>query len=280
MLPRLSPTFIPLDHGFKSIERSWDFFCPYKRWVDDRVVAGDMLRSTLEHHREQCIEWAKEYHGDLNTYSKYAAQVLYAEYQYPGENFDGVVPDPDPVYSDVFAGYFQDQKYLREVVNDREGLCKLLDKFFHCDLRSSNSNNMASLVGIIRNVTRSLIESANSQYETLKQNDTVVNKDLMHKNEKDQLGNDSKKVWKDEQCLPISTDEGKFQEAAEKLTEGYFVTKEGAEEVNFIRAATVDSDDDFENLECSEGSMESNRAASEEAASNSIENDDDSWVLA
>ncbi|KAF7900675.1 uncharacterized protein EAF01_007977 [Botrytis porri] len=115
-LPEFEPKFIKLQnkHPRESDDYHssmfWEMAIP--RLARHKMLGQDQ-KSVTDRYNVKC----EEYYGDTvnNNYFMYCWDKTTSNYSFPGENFVG--SDPDPVYSEVFAQYFNEQAQVRDEMN-------------------------------------------------------------------------------------------------------------------------------------------------------------------
>ncbi|KAF5874226.1 uncharacterized protein Bfra_004232 [Botrytis fragariae] len=116
-LPTFTPEFIQLRNkhriGSDSYHSSmfWEKAIPR---LARHKMSGLDQKAVTDRYQAKC----EEYYGDTvnNNYFMYCWDKSISDYFFPEESFVG--SDPDPIYSEVFAQYFNEQAQVRDEMNE------------------------------------------------------------------------------------------------------------------------------------------------------------------
>ncbi|TEY62718.1 hypothetical protein BOTCAL_0158g00130 [Botryotinia calthae] len=116
-LPRFTPQFIQLQNKHPSRTESYNssmFWETAIHRLARHTVSGKDQKVIIDNYKAKCVE----YYGDTvnHSYFMYAWNKSISNYFFPGKKFVG--SDPDPVYSEVFAQYFNEQAQVRDEMNE------------------------------------------------------------------------------------------------------------------------------------------------------------------
>ncbi|KAK6610250.1 hypothetical protein H4I95_03309 [Botrytis cinerea] len=115
--PRFVPQFIQLQNKHPGESDSYNssiFWETAIHRLARHVMSGKDQKVIIDNYKAKCVE----YYGDTvnHSYFVYAWDKSISNYFFPGEKFVG--SDPDPVYSEVFAQYFNEQAQVRDEMDE------------------------------------------------------------------------------------------------------------------------------------------------------------------
>ncbi|KAF7956941.1 hypothetical protein EAE96_004265 [Botrytis aclada] len=115
-LPEFTPQFIQLQNKHPSRSDSYHssmFWETAIHRLARHTMSGRDQKVVTDRYMAKCVE----YYGDTVNinYFMYCWDKTISNYFFPGEPFVG--SDPDPVYSEVFAQYFNEQAQVRDEMN-------------------------------------------------------------------------------------------------------------------------------------------------------------------
>ncbi|KAF7879844.1 uncharacterized protein EAF02_008014 [Botrytis sinoallii] len=116
-LPEFTPQFIQLQnkhpHDSDAYHSSmfWEKAIPR---LARHTISDQDQKAVTDRYQVKCVE----YYGNTvhNNYFMYCWDKSISTYFFPGESFVG--SDPDPIYSEVFAQYFNEQAQVRDEMNE------------------------------------------------------------------------------------------------------------------------------------------------------------------
>ncbi|THV47742.1 hypothetical protein BGAL_0291g00060 [Botrytis galanthina] len=116
-LPAFIPRFIQLENkqpNESDAYRSSMFWEKAIPRLARHTISGQDQKGVTDRYRAKCVE----YYGDTvnNNYFMYCWDKSISNYFFPGEKFVG--SDPDPIYSDVFSQYLNEQAQVRDEMNE------------------------------------------------------------------------------------------------------------------------------------------------------------------
>ncbi|TGO35972.1 hypothetical protein BHYA_0139g00190 [Botrytis hyacinthi] len=116
-LPEFAPRFIQLENKHPSRSDSYHSSMFWEKAIPRlarHTILGQDQKAVTDKYKAKCVE----YYGDTvhNNYFMYCWDKSISNYFFPGENFVG--SDPDPIYSGVFAQYFNEQAQVRDELNE------------------------------------------------------------------------------------------------------------------------------------------------------------------
>ncbi|TGO22969.1 hypothetical protein BPAE_0149g00320 [Botrytis paeoniae] len=116
-LAKFIPQFIQLQNKHPSGSDSYQSSMFWEKAIPRlarHTISGQDQKAVTDNYQAKCVE----YYGDTvkNNYFMYCWDKIISNYLFPGENFVG--SDPDPVYSEVFVQYFNEQAQVRDEMNE------------------------------------------------------------------------------------------------------------------------------------------------------------------
>ncbi|TGO62512.1 hypothetical protein BCON_0019g00480 [Botryotinia convoluta] len=116
-LPTFTPQFIQLQNKHPSRSDSYHSSMFWEKAIPRlarHTMSGQDQKAVTDRYQAKGVE----YYGDTvnNNYFMYCWDKSISNYFFPGERF--VESDPDPIYSEVFAQYFDEQAQVRDEMNE------------------------------------------------------------------------------------------------------------------------------------------------------------------